>query len=142
MKKGQIEKLRKEMVYLEDIKEVKSSSAPAAIGPYSQGILCGAFLFASGQLPINPINGQMAEGIKEQTHQSLENLRAIIEAAGGSMENAVKITVFLKDMNDFSAVNEVYGQHFKKHFPARSAIEVARLPKDARVEIEAIFYIG
>ncbi|MEA1961735.1 MAG: RidA family protein [Bacillota bacterium] len=126
-----------------DIKVIKTTDAPAAIGPYSQGILVGPFLFVSGQLPIDPISGQLVVGeVKDQVHQSLKNLKTIIESAGGTLENAVKTTVFLKDMNDFAQVNEVYGQYFKDHYPTRSAVEVACLPKDAKVEIEAIFYIG
>ncbi|WP_347489786.1 RidA family protein [Desulfoscipio sp. XC116] len=125
-----------------EVKVVQTTDAPAAIGPYSQGRFAGPFLFVSGQLPINPLSGQMDEAIADQTHRSLKNLKAIVESAGGTLESVVKTTVFLKDMNDFARVNEVYRQYFKENYPTRSAIEVAHLPKDAKVEIEAIAYIG
>ena len=122
-------------------KEILTSpNAPAAIGPYSPGVAAsGKLTFISGQLPIDPATGAFPEGgVQAQTRQSLSNLRALLEAAGGGMENVVKTTVFLKDMNDFTAMNEVYAQFFTGEYPARSAVEVARLPKDALVEIEAI----
>ena len=112
--------------------------APAAIGPYSQGIAAGGLAFTSGQLPIDPDTGVMPEGIEAQAAQSLKNVAAVLEAAGSSMEKAVKVTVFLADMNDFAVVNEVYKSFFQADCPARSAVQVARLPKDARIEIEAI----
>ena len=118
---------------------IHTDSAPAAIGPYSQAIQIGDLLFVSGQVPIDPSTGAIAEGdIKAQAQQSLNNLKAILNAAGTNMGAVVKTTVFLADMNDFAAMNEVYAQFFQEPFPARSAVQVARLPKDAKVEIEAI----
>ena len=120
-------------------KVIATSAAPAAIGPYSQGVDGGSVVITSGQLPIVPATGAFAEGgIGEQTKQSLENIRAILAQAGLGMENIIKTTVFLKDMNDFAAMNEAYAEFFPGDPPARSAVEVARLPKDARIEIEAI----
>ena len=118
---------------------IHTDSAPAAIGPYSQAIQIGDLLFVSGQVPIDPSTGAIVEGdIKAQAQQSLNNLKAILNAAGTNMGAVVKTTVFLADMNDFAAMNEVYAQFFQEPFPARSAVQVARLPKDAKVEIEAI----
>ena len=118
---------------------IHTANAPAAIGPYSQAIQIGDLLFVSGQVPIDPSTGAMVEGdIKAQAQQSLNNLKAILNAAGTNMGAVVKTTVFLADMNDFAAMNEVYAQFFQEPFPARSAVQVARLPKDAKVEIEAI----
>ena len=120
---------------------ISTEKAPAAIGPYSQGISAqlGSITITSGQLPIDPATGAFAEGgIAGQTRQSLENVKAVLEAGGFSMEDVIKTTVFLKDMNDFGAMNEVYATYFASNPPARSAVEVARLPKDALVEIEAI----
>ena len=120
-------------------KVIATSAAPAAIGPYSQGIDGGSVVITSGQLPIDPATGAFAEGgIAGQTRQSLKNVQAILAQAGLGMENIIKTTVFLKDMNDFAAMNEVYAAFFPAEPPARSAVEVARLPKDALVEIEAI----
>ncbi len=120
-------------------KILATSAAPAAIGPYSQGVDGGAIVITSGQLPIDPATGAFAgDTIAEQTRQSLVNVQAVLAAAGLGMENVVKTTVFLKDMNDFAAMNEVYASFFPADPPARSAVEVARLPKDALVEIEAI----
>ena len=122
------------------MKSIQTNQAPAAIGPYSQGIDSGAgIVFVSGQLPINPATGTFPEGgIKEQTRQSLLNAKAILEAAGLGLENVVKTTVFLASMADFAAMNEVYAQFFTAPFPARSAVAVKTLPKDALVEIECI----
>lgn len=121
------------------MKEILATkNAPGAIGPYSQGIKSNNMGFLSGQLPIDPSTGEMPETIGEQTRQSLENAKAIIESSGAGLENVVKTTVFLSDMNNFSAMNEVYMEFFEKDYPARSAVEVARLPKDALVEIEMI----
>lgn len=118
---------------------IHTDSAPAAIGPYSQAIQIGELLFVSGQVPIDPSTGAVVEGdIKAQAQQSLNNLKAILNAAGTNMGAVVKTTVFLADMNDFAAMNEVYAQFFQEPFPARSAVQVGRLPKDAKVEIEAI----
>lgn len=120
-------------------KVIHSESAPAAIGPYSQAIAVGGLLYTSGQLPINPETGTFPEEIAEQTRQSLTNVKAILEAAGIGMERVVKTTVFLSDMENFGAMNEVYGTFFDESgYPARSAVEVARLPKDALVEIEVV----
>ena len=118
---------------------ISTKSAPAAIGPYSQGIAVGNLVFTSGQLPINPDTGTMPETVGEQARQSLLNVKAVLEAAGSGMDKIIKTTVFLADMNDFAAMNEVYGGFFPAgSFPARSAVQVARLPKDALVEIEAV----
>jgi len=118
---------------------IATDKAPAAIGPYSQGISACSLTITSGQLPVDPATGAFAEGgIGAQTRQSLENVKAVLAAAGLGMENVIKTTVFLKDMNDFAAMNEVYATFFPTNPPARSAVEVARLPKDAMIEIEAI----
>ena len=118
---------------------IHTDKAPAAIGPYSQAIQIGDLLFVSGQVPIDPSTGAIVEGdIKAQAQQSLNNLKAILNAAGTNMGAVVKTTVFLADMNDFAAMNEVYAQFFQEPFPARSAVQVGRLPKDVLVEIEAI----
>jgi 2-iminobutanoate/2-iminopropanoate deaminase len=119
--------------------EVKTDKAPKAIGPYSQAIVAGGLVFASGQIPINPATGELNTGtIEDQTRQVLKNLGAVLEAAGSSYEHVVKATVFLQDMNDFSRMNEVYAEFFKPPFPARAAVQVARLPRDVKIEIEAI----
>ena len=117
---------------------VQTDKAPAAIGPYSVATALCHIVFTAGQLPADPATGKLAEGIEAQTRQSLSNVKAILEAAGSSMDNVLKTTVFLKDMNDFAKMNAVYAEFFSKDYPARSAVEVARLPKDALVEIEAI----
>lgn len=121
-------------------KIIATDKAPAAIGPYSQGNVGSGLLFVSGQLPINPETGEFTSNeIEGQTKQSLENLKAILEEAGLGVDNIVKTTVFLKNMNDFAAMNKIYEGYFKEGaYPARSAVEVARLPKDALIEIEAI----
>jgi len=120
-------------------KEIKTDKAPKAIGPYSQAIAANGLVFASGQIPIDPATGKLNTGsIEEQTRLVLNNLKAVLEAAGSSLDKAVKCTVFLQDMNDFSRMNEVYGEFFKPPYPARAAVQVARLPKDVKVEIEAI----
>lgn len=117
---------------------IATTAAPGAIGPYSQAIDTGTFVYASGQIPINPANGEVVEGIKAQTEQSIANVTAILNEAGLSLENVVKTTVFLADMNDFAAMNEVYGNAFKAPYPARSAVAVRELPKKVLVEIEVI----
>ena len=118
---------------------IHTDKAPAAIGPYSQAIQIGQLLFTSGQVPIDPETGAIVEGgIQEQARQSLNNIKAILNVAGTNMGAVVKTTVFLQDMNDFAAMNEVYAQFFQEPYPARSAVQVARLPKDVLVEIEAI----
>lgn len=121
---------------------VNTGKAPAAIGPYSQAIKVGNMLFTSGQIPLDPASGEMVEGdVKAAAAQCLENLKAILEEAGTNLANVVKTTVFLKNMDDFAAVNEVYGSYFVEQMPARSAVQVAKLPKDSLVEIEAIALI-
>lgn len=117
---------------------IATPNAPAAIGPYSQGIDTGSLVFSSGQLPIDPSNGTMPADPAGQARQSMENVKAVLEAAGSSLAKAVKITIFLQNMEHFSAVNDVYAGYFSGAFPARSCVQVARLPKDALVEIEAI----
>jgi 2-iminobutanoate/2-iminopropanoate deaminase len=121
---------------------VHTDSAPQAIGPYSQAIKAGGFLFVSGQIPIDPQSGQfVAGGIAEQTEQVLRNLSAVLEAAGSGLDRVVKATVFLADMNEFAEMNQVYGRYFNSNPPARATVEVARLPRDARVEIDVISLI-
>jgi 2-iminobutanoate/2-iminopropanoate deaminase len=122
------------------VKEVISTEkAPKAIGPYSQAIKANGLIFTAGQIAFDPATGQIVEGdIVRQTARVLENLKAIVEAAGSSLDKAVKATVFLKDMNDFGAMNEVYTRYFPTHPPARSTVEVTRLPRDVRVEIDLI----
>jgi len=120
-------------------KIISTSKAPAAIGPYSQGVDAGSIVFTSGQLPLDPATGTFAEGgVAGQTRQALLNVQAVLAGAGLTMDHVVKTTVYLKDMNDFAAMNEVYATFFSNQPPARSAVEVARLPKDAAVEIEAV----
>ncbi|RYI25365.1 RidA family protein [Bacillus infantis] len=120
------------------MKKVHTEMAPAAIGPYSQGIVVNNMFYSSGQISLTA-GGIMVDGnVKEQTHQVFKNLQAVLKEAGASLETVVKATVFIKDMNDFAEINEVYGEYFGEHKPARSCVEVARLPKDALVEIEVI----
>ena len=120
-------------------KAISTTNAPAAIGPYSQAIKIGNFIYTSGQLPMDAISGEMVEGnIEGQTRQVLANVRAVLEAAGASMADVVKTTVFLDDMENFAAMNGVYAEFFDQPFPARSAVQVAALPKRAAVEIEAV----
>ena len=123
------------------MKAVFTENAPAANGPYSQGIVVNNMFYSSGQIPLTA-EGNLVNGtVVEQTHQVFKNLKAVLEAANASFETVVKATVFIKDMNDFAAINEVYGQYFVEHKPARSCVEVARLPKDVLVEIEVIALI-
>ena len=118
---------------------ISTDKAPKAIGPYSQAVRAGGFLFTAGQIALDPATGQIIEGdVARQTTRVLENLRAIVEAAGSSLDRAVKATVYLKDMGDFAAMNEVYGRYFASNPPARSTVEAARLPRDVRVEIDLI----
>ncbi len=124
------------------MKVIHTDNAPKAVGPYSQAIKAGDFLYVSGQLPIDSKTGEMVKGIKEQTEQSLKNAFAIIEEAGGSYKNVVKTTVFLQDINEFKDMNEVYEKCFKEHKPARAAFEVAKLPLGASVEIQMVAYLG
>ncbi|MCW7547180.1 MULTISPECIES: 2-iminobutanoate/2-iminopropanoate deaminase [Photorhabdus] len=121
--------------------EINTNKAPAAIGPYVQGVDLGNMVITSGQIPVNPETGDVAEDIAAQARQSLENVKAIVEKAGLTVSDIVKTTVFVKDLNDFGTVNATYEAFFKEHnasFPARSCVEVARLPKDVKIEIEAI----
>ncbi|MBP2657809.1 MAG: reactive intermediate/imine deaminase [Firmicutes bacterium] len=121
---------------------VNTDNAPGAIGPYSQGIKAGGFLFVSGQMPVDPVSNAVVEGgIEAQTKQVLENIKAILASEGLTMDSVVKTTVFLKDLNDFQIVNGIYGQYFKEQAPARACVQVVKLPKDVMVEIEAIAVI-
>jgi 2-iminobutanoate/2-iminopropanoate deaminase len=118
---------------------ITSPGAPKAIGPYSQAVRAGQLLFVSGQVPLDPATGQLVEGdIAAQTRRVFANLAAVLEAGGRTFADVVRTTVFLADMNDFAAVNEVYGSYFSEPYPARATVQVARLPKDARVEIDVI----
>ena len=117
---------------------ISTQNAPAAIGPYSQGIQAGSLIITSGQLPIDPATGAFPEGIAAQTAQSLKNIQAILAQQGMTLANVVKTTVFLADINDFAEMNKVYGEFFTQPYPARSAVQVAKLPKDAPLEIECI----
>lgn len=122
---------------------VVTEDAPRAIGPYSAGVKIGNFVYTAGQLGIDPESGALVEGgIEAQTRQALRNLKAVLGAAGSSLENVVKTTVFLRDMNEFVAMNGVYAEFFTENFPARSAVQVARLPLDGAVEIEAVAVIS
>lgn len=118
---------------------ISTDKAPAAIGPYSQAVKIGDRLFTSGQIPINPATGEVVEGgVEEQAKQVLENLKAVLNAAGADFKDVIKTTVFIKNMADFAAINKIYSEYFTAPYPARSCVEVARLPKDVLVEIEAI----
>jgi 2-iminobutanoate/2-iminopropanoate deaminase len=121
---------------------ISTPAAPAAIGPYSQAVRVGDFLFVSGQIPLDPATGVPIEGdVRTQTRRVLENLGGILEAAGASFDRVVKTTVYLLDMNDFAAMNDVYGRYFASPAPARATIQVGRLPKDVRIEIDAVAYL-
>ena len=122
---------------------VSTDKAPAAIGPYSQGTIFEKLLFTSGQIPLDPISGEIVgTTVQEQAHQVFENIKALLEAAGSSLDQVLKTTVFIKNMNDFAKVNEIYASFFTEgKYPSRSAVEVARLPKDVLVEIETIAYV-
>ena len=117
---------------------INTNNAPEAIGPYSQVVIVGDFVYTSGQIPLNPATGELVTDIKLAPKPSMENIKAILEEAGSSLNNVVKTSIFLKDLNDFEAVNEVYGTYFIENKPARSCVQVAKLPKDAVIEIEAI----
>lgn len=122
---------------------ISTNTAPAAIGPYSQAIGIGNLVFVSGQIPIFPVSGEIVQGdIKVQTRQVLENLRCILEAANSSLDKVVKTTIFMKDLNDYTAINEVYKEFFSNKPPARAAVQAARLPKDVGIEIEAVAFSG
>lgn len=118
---------------------ISTNKAPGAIGPYSQACVVGDMIFTSGMIPINPATGELVTGsIEDQANQAISNLIALLEESGASAETVVKTTVFIKDMNDFAKINEVYAKYFTSNYPARSCVEVARLPKDVAIEIEAI----
>lgn len=119
-------------------KIVSTDKAPAAIGPYSQATVVGDMLYTSGVIPVDPATGNIPEGSVAQAEQAFKNIKNLIEAAGGIMADVVKTTVFIKNMDDFAAINEVYGKYFEEPYPSRSCVEVARLPKDVLIEIEAI----
>ncbi len=120
------------------MKAVSTDKAPAAIGPYSQAQIVGNLVFASGQIPVDPATGLIPSGVEAQAHQAFKNVAALLAAAGSDISKVVKTTVFIKDMNDFAAINAVYAQYFTEPYPARSCVEVARLPKDVLLECEAI----
>lgn len=125
------------------LKKVHTDHAPAAVGPYSQAMIAGDFMYVSGQIPVDPASGKIVEGgIEAQTKQCLENAMAILKEAGVDYTKVVKTTVFMKDMNDFAAMNAVYAEYFTDHKPARAAVEVARLPLDVQVEIQMFVYVG
>ena len=119
-------------------KVISTTNAPAAIGPYSQAIEANGFVFASGQIPVNPETGEIPEGIEAQAEQVMKNVKNLLEAAGTSVDQVVKTGVFIKNMDDFATINGIYAKYFAKDCPARSCVEVARLPKDVLLEMEAI----
>ena len=120
------------------MKQIKTNNAPAAIGPYSQAIVSGNTVFCSGQIPINPENGEIPEGVQAQAHQVFRNIKNLLEAAGSSIDKTIKTSVFIKNMDDFAEINAIYAEYFPEPFPARSCVEVARLPKDVLLEAEVI----
>ena len=120
------------------MKAIETTAAPAAIGPYSQALAKGDFLFLSGQIPVNPETGAIAETVEEQAEQSLKNITAILKENGMNMQNVIKTTVFLSDLKDFAVVNKIYAEHFQKPYPARSCVQVAGIPKGCKLEIECI----
>ena len=120
------------------MKQIKTDNAPKAIGPYSQAIVSNGTVYCSGQIPIDPKTGDIVEGVENQAHQVFTNIKNLLEAAGTNIDNVIKTTVFIKDMNDFAKINEIYAQYFTEPYPARSCVEVARLPKDVLLETEVI----
>ena len=122
------------------VKEIHTENAPAAIGPYSQAIQAGDFIYVSGQIPVEPATGEVVQGIEEQTHQVLKNLKAILEEAGTDFSKVVKFTIYLTSIEDFATVNEIYGSYLEKPYPARATVEVSRLPKDVLVEMDVVVY--
>ncbi len=124
-------------------KVIRTENAPAPVGPYSQAILAGGWLYVAGQIPLDPKTGRMVEGsFEEKVRRVLDNLKAIVEAAGGSLDDVVKVTVYLRDINLFSRFNQVYAEYFKENPPARVVVEVSNLPKGADLEVEAVAYLG
>ncbi|MCD7841760.1 MAG: RidA family protein [Lachnospiraceae bacterium] len=123
-------------------KAISTDKAPAAIGPYSQAIETNGFVFTSGVIPVNPATGVIPEGVEAQAEQAFSNMAALLEASGTGVEQVIKTTVFIKEMNDFGKINEIYAKYFTGVFPARSCVEVARLPKDVLLEVEAIAVKG
>lgn len=121
-----------------NMKTIHTNKAPEALGPYSHAVVVNDIVYTSGQIPFNAFNELVSEDISVQTKQVLENVQAILQEAGADMDSVIKTTIFIKDMNDFPLINEVYGEFFNAHRPARSCVEVARLPKDVKIEIEAI----
>jgi len=119
-------------------KVISTTNAPAAIGPYSQAIEANGFVFASGQIPVNPATGEVPEGVEAQAEQVMINMKNLLEAAGTSLENVVKTTVFIQHMDDFAAINAIYAKYFVNECPARACVEVAKLPKGVLIEMEAI----
>lgn len=124
------------------MKIIHTEQAPKAVGPYSQAIIANGFVFCAGQIGLEPQKGVLVDGVENQTHQVIKNLQAVLEEAGSSLEHIVKTTIFIQDMNDYATINEIYGSYFGEHKPARATVQVARLPKDALVEIEAIAVIS
>ena len=120
------------------MKQIKTDKAPAALGPYSQAIVSGNTVYCSGQIPINPKTGDIPEGVSAQAHQVFTNIKNLLEASGTSIDNVIKTSVFIKNMNDFAEINSIYAQYFTEPYPARSCVEVARLPKDVLLEAEVI----
>lgn len=120
------------------MKEIKTNNAPMAIGPYSQAVIANNLVYTSGQIPINPATGEIPAGIQTQANQVFANLKNLFEASGTSIHKVIKTTVFIKNMEDFPKINEIYGEYFTEPYPARSCVEVSRLPKDVLIEVEAI----
>lgn len=123
------------------VKAIHTEKAPVAIGPYSQAIQAGDFVFVSGQIPVDPESGIIVEGIEKQTEQVMENLHAVLKEAGTDFSQAVKFTIYLSSMDNFTTVNEIYGKYLIEPFPARATIEVSRLPKDVLIEIDVVAYV-
>jgi 2-iminobutanoate/2-iminopropanoate deaminase len=120
------------------MKEIKTNKAPSAIGPYSQGIISGNMLYTSGQIPVDPATGNIPDGVEEQAHQVFKNIKNLLAEAGAEMSQVVKTCVFIQNMDDFSAINDIYSQYFTEPYPARSCVEVAKLPKGVLLEVEAV----
>ncbi|QQK74266.1 RidA family protein [Salicibibacter cibarius] len=124
------------------MKTIYTNQAPEAIGPYSQGVIVNNLFYSSGQIPLTPNMEIVGDGIHEQTEQVLKNVQAVLKEAGASIDSVVKTTIFIKNMNDFPVINDIYGRYFNEHQPARSCVEVARLPKDVQIEIEVIALVN